>query len=86
MMYIQSFIKIGLGMKKLGRMGFTDTQTACWCHKPTFIFFKIRKLNSVFQHPVAYAIQLFKIYHLFMQPYNFYLFVHTHTSHYMFRP
>jgi hypothetical protein len=29
MMYIQSFIKIGLGMKKLGRMGFTDTQTAC---------------------------------------------------------
>jgi hypothetical protein len=40
MMYIPSFIKIGSGIQKLMRRGFTDTQTACRQDKPAFIFSK----------------------------------------------
>jgi hypothetical protein len=41
MMYIPSFIKTGLGIKKLlERNTHTDTQTQWWSHKPTFIFSK----------------------------------------------
>jgi hypothetical protein len=37
MIYIPSFIKIGSGIQKLIRGGYTDTQTGCRPHKPTFI-------------------------------------------------
>jgi hypothetical protein len=37
MIYIPGFIKIGSSIQKLIR-GFTDTQTGCTSHKPTFNF------------------------------------------------
>jgi hypothetical protein len=40
-MYIPSFTKIGSGIQKL--IGVGDTQTAWLSHKPTFIFFEIKK-------------------------------------------
>jgi hypothetical protein len=44
MIYIPSLIKVGSGIQKLTRVAFTDTQTAWRSYKPTFIFFKIRKV------------------------------------------
>jgi hypothetical protein len=44
MIYIPSFIKIGSGIQKPMRV-FTDTQTGWKSHKPTFNFFKRRKVG-----------------------------------------
>jgi hypothetical protein len=46
MIYITSFTDIGSGIQRLkGGGGYTTTQTAWRSHKPTFIFFKIRKVG-----------------------------------------
>jgi hypothetical protein len=45
MMYIPSFIGIDSGIQKLTEGRYTDTQTAWKSHKPTIIFFKIKKVD-----------------------------------------
>jgi hypothetical protein len=47
MVYIPSFIKVGLGIQKLlwGIHTWTDRQTTGLSHKPTLVFFKIRKVG-----------------------------------------
>jgi hypothetical protein len=43
MIYIPNFIKTGSGIPKF--MGYTEKQRAQRLHKPTLIFFKIRKVD-----------------------------------------
>jgi hypothetical protein len=45
MIYIPSFVKTGSGVQKFMEGIYRHTQTAWWSHKPTFIFFKIKKLG-----------------------------------------
>jgi hypothetical protein len=46
MIYVQSFIKFGSAIEKcFGVGGDTDIQTTWRLDKPTFIFFKIRKVG-----------------------------------------
>jgi hypothetical protein len=44
MIYITSFIKFGSGIQKL-LGGITNTQIGWRSQKPTFIFFKVRKVG-----------------------------------------
>jgi hypothetical protein len=45
MIYIPSFIKIGLGIQKLLRGGYTDTQTGRRSGKTLFIFFQNKEIR-----------------------------------------
>jgi hypothetical protein len=44
MIYMPSFLSIGLGIQKLIGRGYTDKQRGWRSHKPNFYFFKIRKV------------------------------------------
>jgi hypothetical protein len=44
--YIPSFIKNGLAIRKLMGRGFRETQTGLWSYKPTSLFFKWGKLAN----------------------------------------
>jgi hypothetical protein len=44
--YITSFIRIASSIQKLTWRGYTDTQTAWWSHKSTFIFWRLGKAKN----------------------------------------